>query len=610
MKKIRLTHSICSITAVCLLALGVSGCDLAKNQLQADRSGGMEIQDYRDGLAPRLPDVDTSTQAKKKASIPALQPYVAGLSEGHSSMPLVSISINQTVPLRDALYQLSQQANYDIELDPRISGAIIFTARERPFDEVIDRISNLAGLRYSFQGESIRVQLDTPYLKTYKVDYLSLVKTSSSSIRNDISVVSGDGADTGSNFQSSFENEIDYWGELETNIQQIMAAQATDLMVTGSDPIITAAAQNPNVVPLVTDASTGAIAPPDVNLNIGSLPIGSSAEGVTPSTPSYAINKQAGIVQVFATERTQEEIEKYLELVRKSTTAQVLIEAKILEVSLADEYVTGIDWRAVDRLGGELDLGYATGSLNGPILPTIPLLGTNATNSAFFAQYSGDDVGALVTALSQFGTVKALASPRLTVLNNQSAVLNVATNRVFFEVDVQTTQNDLAPPTVTLESQIQNVPEGVLVSVQPSINLDKGTISMALRPTVTRIASTQPDPAVAIAAADVGLTGLQSLIPELNVQEIDSVIEARSGSAVVLGGLLQDRAVSTIEGVPIASELPVIGSLFRQNDDSISKTELVILLKATILDDPSDSVQNTDRDLYRRFSGDRRPFKL
>ena len=120
------------------------------------------------------------------------------------------------------------------------------------------------------------------------------------------------------------------------------------------------------------------------------------------------------------------------------------------------------------------------------------------------------------------------------------------------------------------------------------------------------------DPAVAFVVGTCGAacSGITSTVPELNVQEIDSVIKVRSGQPVVMGGLLQDRASVSEDGVPVLSETPVVGSLFRNHDDLIEKTELVIFLKATILDTPGASIHNTDLDLYRRFSGDRRPFKL
>ncbi len=100
------------------------------------------------------------------------------------------------------------------------------------------------------------------------------------------------------------------------------------------------------------------------------------------------------------------------------------------------------------------------------------------------------------------------------------------------------------------------------------------------------------------------------MIPELNVQEIDSVIKVNSGQGVIMGGLLQDRSETSQTGVPVLGELPGVGTLFRKSNNLVQKTELVILLKATILNSPSDTVHGTDRDLYRTFSSDRRPFRL
>ena len=108
---------------------------------------------------------------------------------------------------------------------------------------------------------------------------------------------------------------------------------------------------------------------------------------------------------------------------------------------------------------------------------------------------------------SSFGTTRALASPRLTVLNNQAAILNVANNRVFFEVEIDVTTDEGVTQT-DIDSDIRNVPEGVLVNVQPSIDLDNQTISMALRPTITRVIREVNDPAVQFVAAQAGVTGL------------------------------------------------------------------------------------------------------
>jgi MSHA biogenesis protein MshL len=338
-----------------------------------------------------------------------------------------------------------------------------------------------------------------------------------------------------------------------------------------------------------------------------------SSQGPTsPLTPTFTLNKQAGLVNVYASEHAQKEVEEYLKLVRRAVTAQVLIEAKILVVTLNDEHSMGIDWRAMTL--GDLTLnffgeGFGVLETQGPDVSPVADQIVEPTQGSFVIGAGGNDFQALIKAINGFGTVRALASPRLTVLNNQSAVLNVANNRVFFEIDVDVTTEE-GVSQVDIDSDIRNVPEGVLVNVQPSINLDQGTISMSIRPTITRIVDTKADPAVQFVTASAGIEGVESLVPELNVQEIDSVIQVNSGQPVIMGGLLQDRIAGNQSGVPVLGEIPVAGALFRDHYDLVQKTELVIFLKATILPSPGDSVHTTDRDVYRMFSGDRRPFKL
>ncbi len=606
---------------------------MARNHLKADRAADMETQDFRDGLAPRLPDIEDDMSDSSAGTVPSLQPYISASDSNMKPMPLVSISVNQSVPIRDVLFELAQQADYDLELDPRIKGSIIFTARERPFDQVVERIAEISGLRFKFQDDMLRVELDTPYNKVYKIDYLSYIRSNKGNVRNDIGVVSGDGADTGSSFEATSTSEADFWGELEVNIQQILGSAPGAVLRTQRDPRITATQQNPtNVQPVAaTDEQGNPVSStegvnvqaqaPQAVLNVESLPTeeeealnnnGGSSDEQDPLTPTFTLNRQAGLVNVYAPQRAHKEIDEYLKMVRRSVTAQVLIEAKILEVVLNDEHSTGIDWRAMTL--GDLTLnflsdGFGVLGTQGPDSAPIPDQIVEPTQGTFVIGAGGNDFQALIKAISGFGTVRALASPRLTVLNNQSAILNVANNRVFFDIDIDVT-TDEGVSQVDIDSDVRNVPEGVLVNVQPSINLDNGTVAMAVRPTITRIVDTKPDPAVQYVTAVNDIEGVESLVPELNVQEIDSVIQVKSGQPVVMGGLLQDRIESNQSGVPILGEIPVAGALFRDHYDSIRKTELVIFLKATILPAPEDSIHDTDRDLYRGFSGDRRPFKL
>ena len=611
-----------------LVCFSLSACDLAHNYTRADRAGNMEIQDYRDGWAERTPELETpSSDTSNRVGIPEMQPYVSTATSSIQPMPLVSVAVDQSVPIRDVLFELAKQADYDLELDPNIRGSIIFTARNKPFDVVIKRISDIAGLRYKFEEDFLRVELDTPYNKLYKIDYLSFIRNNQGAVSTNVSVVSGDGADTGSSFSASSESNSDFWGELEAGLSQILGGARGSALRTNRDPRITAAPSNPVNS---ENGSTNNQDDREVVLNVESLPVDAgnddfgSSTGDGEASTQFSINKQAGMVNIYATEKQQKEVQAYLEVLKKAVTSQVLIEAKIFEVNLFDEYITGIDWQALslgpEGFGNFLSSGGAT-SLNTAAsgltrgLVTAPigssLSGTNPNN--FTLGYLGNDLEALVQAISGFGTVRALASPRLTTLNNQSAVLNVATNQVFFEIEVESTDKDDDGDidTVEIDSTINSVPEGVLVNVQPSINLDTRKISLALRPTVTRVVGTERDPGVAFAASTIpGAANLESLIPEVNVQEIDTVVNVSSGQAIVMGGLLQDRTTNLQEGVPVLGEMPIVGSLFKKQNDLISKTELVIFIKATIIEDGADTIHATDKDLYRKFSGDRRPFKL
>lgn len=626
------TKTFSFLLMVTVLGIPLGSCELAKNSLKADRSSDMEIQDYRDSLAQRMPDVKNNTAADD-AAIPEFKPYMSNSADKLKPMPLVSVSVNQTVPLRDVLYEAAEQADYDIELDPRIQGSIIFTARNKPFDEVVDKIAETAGLRYKFSDDSVKIELDTPYHELYKVNYLNLVRKNTSAINNDVAVVSGEGADTGSNFKAENTSDSDFWNELSTNLTQIVESnREAQTLRTTADPQVTVAAANPSapVEPVLltadgeiaqggTAAAGGAaptvqVAAPEAVLNVQTIPQDPNAAGGAaapvdssndPFAPRFSINKQAGVISVFANQRLQKKVAEYLDVVDKATNSQVLIEAKVLEVGLSDEFAAGIDWSLMNIFEGQTSIGVDTvGETLAPVFDPAP-----SPSLSMFSIYRGSDLNIAVQALQRFGTVRALASPRLTVLNNQSAVLNVAKNQVYFEIDIET-NSDEGVVTTNIDSEIRNVPEGVLINVMPSVDLRTQTISMAVRPTVTRILEFVNDPGASIAAAQAGLSGLESPVPVVNVQEFDSIVTLASGQPIVMGGLIQDRATNTQNAVPVLGEVPVLGGLFRNQGDKIEKTELVVFLKATIVNNGRETIHNTDKDLYRAFSQDRRPWEL
>jgi len=253
-----------SLTALTVF-LPMSACDLSNNYTKIDRSTNNELQDFRDAMAPREVAADAAVGADG-AGLPELEPYVADDSKSLKSMPLVSLSINQSIPLREALFELAKQADYDIELDPRISGSIIFTARNKPMDEVIDRICEISGLRYKFDNTTLRIELDTPYSKTYKIDYLSFVRKNESKVKTDVSVKSEGDAQSGGGSSSKIDtkSDSDFWAELDTNLKQILGSNASpNYLKTDSDPQITLTTSNPvnPPAPPIDAAALGETAP-------------------------------------------------------------------------------------------------------------------------------------------------------------------------------------------------------------------------------------------------------------------------------------------------------------------------------------------------------------
>jgi len=595
----------------------LSSCQLAKNQFKDyDRAAELDQQSYRDAFAPGyLP-------AQEESSIPDFQPVVATPPELKLPSPLVTVSVNQTVSLRDLMFELAHQADVDIELDPQIRGSIIFTAREKPFDQVIDRICEMSGLRYKYENEVLRVELDRPYVKTYMVDYIGSTRKSSGSISTAISLSSaaGDTSDGGGGGSSSSVSSSlagDLWAELSDGLDQILTASDTYVsLATAADPV--ARPVNPLSQPQPYDPNDPASVPPPLpgdprvaplppsrspTLNISTPP----AEPLVPNAPAtFAITKQSGMVTVFASDRQHKLVKKYLDEFRRRATTQILIEARVLQVDLADEFATGIDWSEIVRVTPTFeDTPSFKGSFAQPSL-------SPATTGIFNAVFKIGDMQTAVQAISRFGTVRALSSPRVTVLNNQPAIVNVAKNNVYFDFDVQITQATVdLPAQITIDSEQKGIPEGVLMSVVPTANPDTGEILLTVRPSVSSIGSFIPDPTIPLSLAFNGLdpsAAPPNQIPQVSVQEIDSVLRMQSGQTMVMGGLMRDSNSVEIQGVPVLSEIPFIGKAFSSHQDNVRKSELVIFMRAVIV--PNSNVHDVDRKLYNTFGQDRRPVRM
>lgn len=595
----RLKKSFCVIALVAM-SVSVAGCSLVKNQMQHDRAANKELKDYKVSLDPRpMPKAGPE-------EIPNFYPVVATPASLKLPSPLVTVSVNRTVSLRDIMFELTEQAGVDIEMDPQITGSLIFSAKDRPFNEVVERICKMTGLRYKFADNILRIEHDRPYVKHYKVDYMGVSRSSSSSISNSVSVTGGSDAEGSPTSSSGSSSSIDgdyestFWDDLDVGLDQVLDASSQYIsLATTGDPTsnVRAAPQ-----PVPTEANPN----PAPNMAPPTLSVSTRADTyVDNPDATYTINKEIGMVTVFANERQHRLVKAFLGNLRKNSMAQIQIQAKILEVSLSDSFATGIEWNNIDIFSaGKTSLDISGLNYSNPKLRALEEAAKSAgvASNVFTANISlADIVTPTIKALSSFGTVRALSSPRVTVMNGRPAVVNMTKNIVYFEIEKEETtttdaggnEEEITESTAT----IRTAAEGVLLNVLPNANVDTGEIILSLRPTVSTKTDEVVDP-----------TNDGNIVPVMSIQEIDSIVRVQSGQTVVMGGIMRDNNVVSREGVPVLADVPLLGNLFSYKSDDITKSELVILLQATLI--PGANADETDRHLYKEYGLDRHPISF
>ncbi len=543
-----------------------------------------------DKNAPRA----TETKRETPPPIPELPADAEKSARRPKLERTVSISVTDDVPLREILMDLGRDGEFNLEIDPRIKGGVIFTAHNQPFSKVLERLCALAGLRYSVDGDFIRIELDHPYTKTYAVDYPSLSRRSTSEVAIstnvfDVDVSAGSGgknssassggvSDNNSTAKISGESDADFWAELEKSLAKLLSASFSPAPTIGN----------------------------------GENPSKNSADQ-SPSSEShrfgFSIDRQAGMVTVSANSRQHEAAKQYLDRLKRKASAQVLIEARVVEVELSEGFQSGINWRSLFNGSVNAAANFGATGAGAPFLTPA-----TAAEGMFTASLDNRDFAGILNLVKTFGTTRILSSPRLTVLNNQTAVLKVARNEVYFLTSAQfptmlSHSGILVSGSPVFSSTPRTVPVGLVMTVQPAINLETGRITMTLRPTISRVVSRVEDPSIGLNAASAGVSSpVKSQIPVLAVREMDSVLQINSGEVAVLGGLMQDSSENEDKGLPMFDSLPLIGNLVKSRSNDSSTSELVILLRATIMEQAKPD--EADRDLYDRYYDDPRSLKF
>lgn len=527
-----------------------------------------------------------------------------------------SVVVNN-VPVQELLFALARDAKVNVDIHPGIEGAVTLNALSQTLPQLLTRIAKQVDMRYELDGPNLVVMPDAPFLRNYKVDYLNMSRDAASnvSIATQISTTgTGAGAAGGgmgnNNSTTSVTNKSNnrFWDTLVQNIKDILR-ETDKILPEGSSETSTEQTGNQST------SGTGAAARASGSRNsAASANLAGSPNPATLNTDNTTVtrrttfreaasviaNPENGLLSVRATGRQHEKIREFIDQVMSSAKRQVLIEATVVEVKLSDQYQQGINWSSLrgDSTGLNLTqgrVGTLPSGINPGVSPGIFTLNYANPNSVI------GNIAATIQLLESFGNVKVLSSPKISVLNNQTALLKVVDNKVYFTIGVTITPaTATSAQLIVYTTTVHTVPVGFVMSVTPQID-DTDTVTLNVRPTISRITGYVNDPSPPL--ADAGVT---SPIPEIQTREMESILKVGSGQVAVMGGLMQDSVDHLKDAIPGLSKLPVIGSAFTYRNETSTKSELVIFLRPIVVKEAS---LDGDYKAYRNFLPNKDTFK-
>ncbi|OIP34061.1 MAG: hypothetical protein AUK27_08525 [Deltaproteobacteria bacterium CG2_30_66_27] len=416
---------------------------------------------------------------------------------------------------RELFLSLARENDFNLVLSPEVSGTVTMDIKEATAEELMDEVCGMLGCRAVFAGNTVRVAPEKRVTRVFPVDYLLTGRTGSGSLMASTSTSGGGGgsgseasagsSSGGSESQStntvSTEEKGDFWGGLADDIGALLSAGS-------GKPVV---------------------------------------------------NPIAGTVTVTDYMANVERVERHLRRMEARVRTGVVIETRILEVTLDDETKYGIDWTALPDLSS-LSL---SGSLSGG---ATAAQGLSTGSTTFRLGVAGSKFNAFLDAQARAGNLNVLSAPKVSTLNNQKAIIRIGRQDAFFRAVV-------TPASTTSAAFVTFIPdsvtEGIILSVTPQVGQD-GRIMLAIHPTITE--------KVGDAKAPDGNTA-----PILDVRETNTVVTVADGETVFIGGMMQERTQETVTTVPLLGDIPYLGAFFRRNEQVKKKTELVILISPRVV---------------------------
>ncbi|WP_114326197.1 pilus (MSHA type) biogenesis protein MshL [Candidatus Colwellia aromaticivorans] len=521
--------------ALSTLLLTLVGCQTTPDQ-PADMKAGLEqaISETKVLNSPKpLTQVPNSVQKE------LMQQNMAQAKQGLLSEKRLEISAT-SVAAKDFFTAIVEGSAYSIAIHPDVSGSITLSLTDVTLTEVLAVIEDIYGFDIRRNGNVIQVYPAGIRTETIALNYLFLKRfgTSSTTI-NSGGVSENDPNSNNNNSNNSGNNGSSGNNQNNQNNQNGQSSNSGINIYTENES---------NFWTELKETLTAFVG---------------TADG-----RSVIVSPHAGLVTVRGLPTEISAVKKFISDTETHLHRQVIIEAKIMEVTLNDEYQQGVHWNEVLGSLGNTDFNFSTsGNIAGNSI-------AGSIGGATSISFSGPDFSGVIDLLQTQGNVQVLSSPRITATNNQKAVIKVGEDE-YFVTDVSSTTTTGTSTTTTPEVELTPFFSGIALDVTPQIDQD-GTVILHVHPSVT-------------------LTGEQSKVIQLGDQELvlplaqsrvresDTIIRAKSGEIVVIGGLIETYQVDQESKTPLLGDIPFLGGLFKSVSEVTQKRELVILLKPIVI---------------------------
>ncbi|WP_313410228.1 pilus (MSHA type) biogenesis protein MshL [Stutzerimonas kunmingensis] len=491
--------------------------------------------------------------------IPPLQAF----SGSTAGSPRFDVAVSD-MSASEFFLSLADSAGQNLVVHPDVIGFVTFSLRNVTLEETLTAVRDSYGYDYRRTAYGYQILPNHKYVRTYSLNYLDVQREGSAETR----VSSGQ--------MVSSENNV-VTGTSAKNVRSSGTLDASSVTTSSKAEVWRAALDS---ISVIVGVGRKIIEPDDFKIKELKTEVrGNEAktnvvyeEGNCrrdDAGSSVCYSSMSGVLIVKATAEEHDRVEEFLRLVERNLQRQVILETKILEVNLSDGFQAGINWSQLGTMGNaEITVGQQGDLLSGP----------DSVGGVFSATVQVGDFSGMLQLLETQGEVRVLSSPRVSTLNNQKAVIKVGTDE-FFVTDVSTTTTAWSGGGGSITPDVTLTPffSGISLDVTPQIDVND-QVTLHVRPTVSRV---QDQNKIIQLGDDV----LNLPLALSTTRQSDSIVRARSGQVVVIGGLLENRNNNTDANIPWASKLPIVGNLFQQQRKSLQQTELVILMRPQVVND-------------------------